>query len=554
MLPFLVPALGSASTLFAASKVKAAFSFGFKTLKYFVDSSFRDKVHPVPGSVLYCDLWLAVEHSGIYVGNGQISNIEVEGLAEGAVRACGPESFTSKSTLGRKIYVSCDSGGAVGHKAVAKGAANHIGERSFYGLVIKNCHQFSTRCVNYAGRNVDISLIDRAMTVLPDGTFEPTITALKTAARNKLGATKWRLWDWQIDDGEDDESMPEPDWQSYADHFQNLTLDPENMACIRAELDAVRAYEAEIADENIPKPIRQRLGQFRQTLDDISQKYEEVKGFLSVCPDAQFTYAHLKNAKEDFAALAAQLQGNVRVKELARKMGRNYISEEKKRKARVPQASRSEVHGTHRSDDLMRMLPTELLNLKDETLETIFYARLLEKNLLSYELQGVTYIDGEESFQQDKRKGPVVACLDTSGSMQGLPLLKAKALLLAIANILKKENRSLHVLLFGSTREIREFSMTANNNAVGLLAFLQQGFGGGTDFETPIGRALAVIAEQKDYEKADVLMISDGDCVLSAAFSAKLQQQKVSLDCSVYSVLCAGSRVEDNFSDEVIVL
>src|SRR5690606_20569574 len=138
-------------------------------------------------------------------------------------------SFTSKSTLGRKIYVSCDSGGAVGHKAVAKGAENHIGERSFYGLVIKNCHQFATRCVNYAGGNIDLSLIDRAMASLPDGTFEPTMAALKAAARNKLGATKWRLWDWQNDEDEDEESPPEPDWQSHADHFQSLALDPESI-------------------------------------------------------------------------------------------------------------------------------------------------------------------------------------------------------------------------------------------------------------------------------------------------------------------------------------
>lgn len=554
MLPFLVPVLGGVSNLFTATKVQTALSFGFKTLKYFVDCTFRDKVYPVLGSVLYCDLWLAVEHSGIYVGDGQISNIEVEGLAEGAVRACGPGSFTSKSTLGRKIYVSCNSEGAVGHNAVAKGAANHVGERSFYGLVIKNCHQFSTRCVNYADRNIDLSLINRAMTSFPDGTFEPTMAVLKTAARNKLGATKWRLWDWQSDEGEDEDSPPEPDWQSHADHFQNLALDPESITRIRAELDAARAYEEEIADENIPKPIRQRLGQFRQTLADISQKYEGVKGFLAACPDAQFSYADLKNAKEDFAALAAQLQGNTRVKELARKMGRDYISEEKKRKARIPQASRSEVHGTHRSDDLMRVLPSELLNLEDETLETIFYARLLEKNLLSYELQGVTYIDGEESFKQDKRTGPVIVCLDTSGSMKGVPLLKAKALLLAIANILKKEDRSLHVLLFGASGEIREYSMTAHNDAVGLLGFLQQGFDGGTDFESPIRRALAIITEQKNYKKADVLMISDGDCSLSPEFSASLQQQKANLDCSVYSVLCAGARIQDNFSDEVVVL
>jgi len=199
-------------------------------------------------------------------------------------------------------------------------------------------------------------------------------------------------------------------------------------------------------------------------------------------------------------------------------------------------------------------LPSELLNLEDETLECLFYARLLENNLLTYELQGVTFINGEETATIKKRTGPVVACLDTSGSMHGVPLLKAKALLLAIANILKQENRSLHVLLFGSSGEIREFSMAHQNDSVGLLKFLQQGFGGGTDFETPLQRAFGIMVSQKDYHKADILMISDGDCSLSPEFINTVKTQKEILNCMIYSVLCAGARVEDNFSDELVVL
>lgn len=289
-------------------------------------------------------------------------------------------------------------------------------------------------------------------------------------------------------------------------------------------------------------------------LADISQKYTEVEGFLRQCPGADFSYAELKACGEDFAALAAQLQNNQKIRELAHKMGRNYISEERKKQTRIPQASKSEVHGTHRSDDLMRLLPSELLNLEDETLENLFYARLLEKNLQTYELRGVTFIDGEESETRKKRTGPVVACLDTSSSMSGPPLLKAKALLLAIANILKQEDRSLHVLLFGSAGQIREFSMDGENDAVGLLQFLRQGFGGGTDFETPLRRAMDIITEQENYEKADVLMITDGGCSLSENFTQTLIHQKASLDCQIYTVLCAGGRCNDRFSDEVVVL
>ncbi|MDO8418139.1 MAG: VWA domain-containing protein [Agitococcus sp.] len=525
---------------------------GIKAIKYFMDSTLREKVTPVAGSVLYCDLWVAVEHSGIYVGDGNISNIEVEGMAESAVRRCSPASFTSKSTLGQKIYVSCNKQSAVGDDNVADYANDQVGERSFYGLVLKNCHQFSQKCVEQSSQLKNTSWLEVASDILTPDTWELTIGALKQAARKNLGATKWRLWDWQ-NDNKNESPPPEPDWQAQQDYFKNLPLNAESIQQIQQQLAATQAYEQEIADENIPEPIRKHLAGFRLAMQDIANTYENAKGFLIAC-GANFSYADLKACSEDFSALANALQNNHKIKELAQKMGRAYISEEKKKQTKIPQASKSEVHGTHRSDDVMRILPSELLNLEDEDLEILFYARLLEKQLLTYELQGTTFVIGETTETEKQRTGPVVACLDTSGSMQGQPMLKAKVLLLAIANILQKENRSLHVLLFGASGEIREFSMLGKNEAAGLLKFLQQGFGGGTDFETPLQRALDIIASQKDYQKADVLMISDGDCQLSPTFMKHFSVQKQVLDCMAYSVLCADTRIKDEFSDEVVVL
>ena len=533
----------------------AAIPLGIKSIKYFIDSTLRDHVQPMPGSVLYCDLWVAVEHSGIYVGNGKIANIVVDGAATATVERCGPQSFTSKSMLGRKIYVSCNQNGAVGHPWVGHGADAHVGERSLYGLVIKNCHEFSTKCVEYVGHAAsDKSLEDQVWSWVPDlATWEPTLKHLKSTAEAKLGASTWRLWDW--DGSIANNPPPEPDWQALADELAHMPLNPESIAQIRAGLAEMQAYEAEIANENIPAAMRQKLRAHTQLMADIAAKYEGVKDFLAQCPGAGFSYADLQAAGgEDFTALAQALRGNAAIQELARKMGRAYISEQRKKQTRIPQASRSEVHGTHRSDDVMRLLPSELLNLEDEALENLFYARLLEKQLQTYELQGTTLIPGETTEAQRKRTGPVVACLDTSGSMGGAPLLKAKALLLAIANILRQEERSLHVLLFGAADEIREFALEDAQHSAGLLHFLRQGFGGGTNFEAPLARAMQIIEQHPAYEKADVLMISDGDCQLSDHFCQHLHQRKAVLDCMVYSVLCDGQRVADGFSDEVAVL
>ena len=525
------------------------FRTGFKAIKYFIDSTFRDKEVPVPGSVLYCDLWVGAEHSGIHLAAGDISNIEVEGFADSAVRRSGPASFTSKSLMGRQIYVSCDSDGPVGGVAVAEQAEAQIGERHLYSLVFKNCHHFSAGCVDRAGhRDRGFSLLDLVPDIFGE-TWEPSLRSLKSMAKTKLGATKWRLWEW---DADAPPPPPEPDWEAQAASFRHLALDADSIERVRQELAELREYEIEISDEPIPAPVRQRMAAFRDTLADISHKYDEVEDFLANCPGAGLSYADLRACGDDFGALAAMLRDNAQVKELVRKMGRTHISEDKKKRSRIPRASRNEVHGTHRSDDLMRMLPSELLNLEDDTLETLFYARLLEKNLLSYELRGHEFVDVDETDTSRQRTGPVVVCLDTSGSMDGAPLLKAKALL-AIANILTSENRSLYVLLFGEAGQVREHAMTSASGIPGLLRFLGQGFGGGTDYETPLCRSFDIIAAQPDYLKADVLMVSDGDCQLSSALLATLKIRKAALDCTLYSVLCAGARADD-FSDEVVVL
>lgn len=536
--------------------LKVAASLAFKPIKYWIDASFRDSVTPQPGSVLYCDLWGGAEHSGIYVGNDKISNIEVDGIAQSTVRLSSPRDFTSKSWMGQQIYVSCDASGAVGDPDVASGASSHVGEQAFYGLIFKNCHAFSTRCVNYAqAQKKSASIADRLFSAvgLSDiESWESTIRKLKETAQHKLGATKWRLWDWE--NNPQRSPPPEPDWAAIRAQLESLPLNPQSIERIRAELAAVRAYEAEIADESIPPTVRAKLAGFSENLADIEKAYQQAENFLRQCPDAEFSYQDLKAYNNDWGALVEQIKNNPQIRELIRKLGRAYLSEEKKKKTKVPQASRSEIHGTHYSADLQRLLPSELLNLEDEHLELLFHARLLEHNLLSYELSGTLWKTKEETETQRHRTGPIVACLDTSASMSGTPLLKAKALLVAVASILKTEQRSLHVLMFGASGQLYEHAIEDPRETAGLLRFLQQGFGGGTDFETPLKRAFQIIDESKTYQKADVLMISDGDCSLSDAMISQVQARKQQLDCSVFSVLCAGQRKNDAFSDEVCSL
>ena len=536
----------------ALSIGKVVLSMGLKPISHFIDHKFRDKVTPVAGSVMYCDLWLGAEHSGIYVQQGQIANIEVTGVADSEVKYSNATDFTSKSLFGRSIYVSSNKYGAVGNANVAAHAAQSVGEVAFYGLVFNNCHTFSKRCVSHALQQAD--MWDKAVNFFKgfvDLEWEPGIRALKADARNRLGVTKWLLWDMN----QEQDNVQEPDWQAQQDFFKNQALTPEFIQALRYEWAKTQAYQDEIADENIPKDILGKLSEFEHTLEEVSDAYSEAEAFLKACPESGLSFNDLQQSSSlDFTKLAKELVSNQNIQQLVHKMGRAYQSEQIQKRKKVPSMSKSEVHGTHKSNDLIRLLPSELVNFEDEELEMVFYARLIENQLLSYELQGINWQDDNQNEEKQQRTGPVVACLDTSGSMSGKPLMKAKALLLAIATILKRENRVLHVLLFSDSTQIKEYSLNSSQQIAGLLQFLQQGFGGGTDFETPLRRAIDIIQEHKDYLKADVLMISDGYAQVSDTFQQKFQAQKAQIGCAVYSVLCNGSKKQDNFSDEVIAI
>jgi len=534
-------------TAFGLIKNIIPFTLGIKALKYWIDNNFRDKVIPVKGSVLYCDLYVLAEHSGIYIGNRQISNICVDGLAEAEVESSDPDDFTAKSTMHKRIYVSSNNHGAVGDDSVGYGAESHIGERNFYGLVFNNCHDFSKKCLDYSDQT---PTEDSFLSGIMDESWESTIRQLKKTARRKIGATKWLLWDWENDNsgGNNGDKSEMPNQDGKKDFYDNLKLDANSIGQLKNQLSETEDYLQEIADENIPAEAIKQLQDFKTELKSIVKKYNEAKEFIEAT-GCGYSFKELNSYSDSYLSLVNEMKNNKKIQEITEKLGRNHISELKKTKTIICKRSKNELFGIHKSNDLIRLLPSELSNFEDEELEYLFYSKYLEDSLLTYELIGKT-----KKEIINKKKGPVIACLDTSGSMMGKPILKAKALLFAIAGILEKENRSLYVLMFGSADQISELVIEKKSETGKLLCFLKNGFNGGTDFETPLKRGIEIIKENAGYKKADILMITDGLCGISESFKRKLANDKLKLDFSIYTVICDGNSTGKDFSDEVVTI
>jgi uncharacterized protein with von Willebrand factor type A (vWA) domain len=204
---------------------------------------------------------------------------------------------------------------------------------------------------------------------------------------------------------------------------------------------------------------------------------------------------------------AAILRKRADLREILEKIGRIELEYGSKKLSLSPY-SRSEVHTVTFSGDIQTLLPIEAVKLKNSTLKLKFYADMLEGKLLTYQLRG-------ENWNSDtagkRRKGPVIALVDTSASMRGIPESFSKAVMLAITRRMLNEGRDVKVILFSSKWQTFEIELT-DKKRMGqeFLEFLKFTFGGGTDFNTALRAGLKTMKGEKAFEGADILFLTDG--------------------------------------------
>lgn len=218
------------------------------------------------------------------------------------------------------------------------------------------------------------------------------------------------------------------------------------------------------------------------------------------------------------------LEMNHSVKELVEMLGRMKLTEEEQNEGtfgtsdnkfewEANHASKTDLIGVIESDDLNNLLPSETVLLSDPVLQTLFFKKFAEKKLQTFEFE-----DKIKSFRTDEskkgtkkgkesEKGPFIICVDTSGSMQGLPETIAKTICLAILKIALKENRNCYLISFSVG--IVTLDMTdLKNNMEKIIDFLAMSFHGGTDASPALAEAVTML-ETQSFSNADVLMISD---------------------------------------------
>lgn len=214
---------------------------------------------------------------------------------------------------------------------------------------------------------------------------------------------------------------------------------------------------------------------------------------------------------------------------------------------RVPDMP-GETRGVHRSDRIARMLPAEAMLLGHPLLRLVWHARRAERTLLSYEdderMQELRLHPSPVALPRvgpqpgpRPQMGPMLVCVDTSGSMRGGAEAVAKAVVLEAMRTASAQQRPCHVFAFGGPDELVEMELALDSAGIaGLAHFLGQAFHGGTDICGPLERAIDKL-EDRRWQQADLLIASDGEFGATRATVARLDAVKRKLGLRVQGVL-----------------
>ena len=185
-----------------------------------------------------------------------------------------------------------------------------------------------------------------------------------------------------------------------------------------------------------------------------------------------------------------------------------------------------------RSHDIEQgRLPNELMRERflacnDDTWDTYCYRAVTGKQWKRKKQ------DGKEPLA----KGPIIMCIDVSGSMSGNSINYAKAIAVALIGIAHSQKRYVGIIPFnGSLGTPIEIQSKDPEYATKLGTVMNIGCSGGTDFNKPLNWAFNQVANQ-GKKNADVVFLTDGACSVSSDTTRKIQSLSKKTGARLFSM------------------
>lgn len=283
-------------------------------------------------------------------------------------------------------------------------------------------------------------------------------------------------------------------------------------------VEQYKKYSKDLDDTRLRNILRDALSAGHAAADEAEETSSAFCGWGNKPGTPDTTPQDVK------AALAKKIRSNYKLQRLAKIAGRMRRLAAQKQKTKV-RPHRSEISDIECGNDFARLLPSEMVKLNDPLLQIDFMRAYQERSLLQYKLIG----------REKQGRGPVVICIDNSGSMEGNPEIWAKGIALALIQIAAQQKRSARVIHFDSyVRQVDDWPQ-GKIDPEKLMTSMLPFYRGGTEFEQPLRRALEAIKED-EYKKADIIFITDGECAVSDDFIEEFRRRKAEKEFTCYGV------------------
>ena len=277
--------------------------------------------------------------------------------------------------------------------------------------------------------------------------------------------------------------------------------------------------------ETIQKFRRQLLSRLKEWLKNL-QLLADTLDELSIEPGLLFDLSKdnlsLSNI-EQLRKWVSYISKDEGVKELCDMLGRLRRAEKTTRQELVKNLltvteyvpdinSREEIVGVYLGKDIEHALPQEIALLSDDETSVLFDMKFVEGRLMCFEMKGMQPSSHEVEEEtvtevaEEEKLGPIIICVDTSGSMQGSPETIAKAVTLFMATRAISQKRD--CLLINFSTGIETLDLSGQIGMPKVIEFLQRSFYGGTDIGPALTHALDMMNVEK-YNRSDLLIISD---------------------------------------------
>ncbi|MCQ2267939.1 MAG: hypothetical protein MJZ83_03600 [Bacteroidaceae bacterium] len=199
--------------------------------------------------------------------------------------------------------------------------------------------------------------------------------------------------------------------------------------------------------------------------------------------------------------------------EVAKKMGRIADEESILRFSvasgntqQVEHSTKSDIKGITVGDNLNQLLPLELTQASDEEMEDLFLYKYATKNLQNFSHRSeVLKPTRSLHIKPARQKGPMILCLDTSGSMVGQPELIGHSMMVKLLEIADAQNRPLYMIAFS----VSVNPIDLRKERARMQQFFLKTSVGDTDATKMMEKTFSLLDGNPEYRSADVLWITD---------------------------------------------